>query len=206
MILGKFTLSFVFNLKRQNVADFFSSLQNKPLCCAFNLVWILKLLVRIHELRVWIHELRVRIHELRVWIHDLRVPIHKLRVQVHELRVRILELQVESMSYESESTRYDFKSTSYGFKSRSPRTIKSMKTEVNSSKSFSFPKIINSKLFDNSFPKIIGPKLFGNSWGNFYVQFLVIISCFTFPPLHSYGFERLTLKDDFGKIHFFLCF
>ena len=38
--------------------------------------------------------------------------------------------------------------------------------------------------------KIISPKLFNNSWGNSYVQFLVIISCFTFPPLHGYGFSK----------------
>ena len=57
------------------------------------------------------------------------------------------------------------------------RIIKSIKTQVSSLKSLSFPKIIS-------------PKLFGNSWRNSQVQFLVTISCFTFPLLHGYGFSR----------------
>ena len=62
-------------------------------------------------------------------------------------------------------------------------------------------------------------KLFSNSWGNSSVQFLVIISCFTFSVLHGYSqqeaewvhinFERRDLNsphkshpppDDFGEI------
>ena len=34
-------------------------------------------------------------------------------------------------------------------------------------------------LTNSLFAKIISPTLFGNSWGNSYVQFLVVISCFT---------------------------
>ena len=72
----------------------------------------------------------------------------------------------------------------------------------------------------------MSPKLFCNSWANSYVQFLVIISCFTFPPHHDYGFSKkvsnvninferrdlnFSLKshlppDDLGEICFFLCF
>ena len=52
------------------------------------------------------------------------------------------------------------------FTSSNPRIIKSIKIQVNSLKS-------------SSFPKILRPKLFGNSWGNSYFQFMVIISCFT---------------------------
>ena len=120
--------------------------------------WNSKVWVQIHELRVRIHELRVQIHELRVRIHELRVPIHELRAQIHELRVRTHELRVPIHELDFEST----------------RIIKSMKTQVNSLK---IPL----------FPKIISPKLFGNLWGNLNVQFLVIISCFTFPLLHGYG-------------------
>ena len=67
--------------------------------------------------------------------------------------------------------------------SSDPGNIKSMKTQVNSLKSFSFSKIMS-------------PKSFGDS----YVQFLVTISWFKFPLLHGYGFSRklseqtLTLK------------
>ena len=45
-------------------------------------------------------------------------------------------------------------------------------------------------------------KSFGNSWGNSYVQFLVIILCFTFQLFHGYGLSRkqcekiLTLKEE----------
>ena len=78
------------------------------------------------------------------------------------------------MSYEFESTSYELKSTSHKFES--VRIIKPMKTQVNSLKS-------------SPFAKIISPEWFGSSWGNLYVQFLVIISCFTFPLPHAYGFN-----------------
>ena len=91
--------------------------------------------------------------------------------------------------------------------SSNPPTIKSMKMQVNSFK---------SSLLDIT----ISPKFFHNS--HLYVQFLVIISCFSFPLLHGYSFEWVNInfkrrdlnspnknhppKDDFGKICFFLCF
>ena len=62
-----------------------------------------------------------------------------------------------------------------------PWIIKSMKTQVTSLKS-------------SSFLKIVSPKLFGNLWDNSYILFLVIISCFTFPPLHGYGFSKKLSK------------
>ena len=68
--------------------------------------------------------------------------------------------------------------------SPNPQIIKWIKTQVNSLKSCSFPKIVS-------------PKLFGNSW--LYVKFLVIISCFTFPLLHGYGFSRR--RSDLSKHH-----
>ena len=107
----------------------------------------------------------------------------------YELRAESLKARVEIQKCEFKSTSYEFKSTSYEFKSTISRIIKSMKTQVNSLKS-------------SSFPKIISPKLFGNSWDNSYVKFLVIISCFTFPLLNGYGFGwklselTLTLKEE----------
>ena len=44
-------------------------------------------------------------------------------------------------------------------------------------------QIIKALIKSSSFPTTISPKLFGNLWGNLCVQFLVIISCFTFPLL-----------------------
>ena len=86
-------------------------------------------------------------------------------------------------SYELKSTSYEFESTSYVFESTSSGIIKSMKTQVNSYKS-------------SSFPKNISPKLFGNSWSDLYVQFLVIIFCLTFPQLHGYGqVSKLERRD-----------
>ena len=113
-----------------------------------------------------------------IWINSLKfysdMVKHKLRVTSYVLRVQSLKARVESLKVRVEIQKCEFKSTSYEFKSTSSRIIKSMKTQVNSLKS-------------SSFPKIISPKLFSNSWGNLYVQFLVIISCFTFPLLHGYG-------------------
>ena len=67
--------------------------------------------------------------------------------------------------------------------SSNPRVIKSMKTLVSSLKSFSFLKIGSHKLF-------------GNSWGHSYIQFLMIISCLTFPPL------RLQQEAEWVNINF----
>ena len=109
----------------------------------------------------------------------------------YELRVARQELGVTS--WKLKNTSWMFKSTIWNFKSVSsnprvtssnlrvpssnPRIIKSIKTQVNNFKSCLFPKIRS-------------PKLFGNLWGNWYVQFLMIISCFKFPLHHSYSFRR----------------
>ena len=96
--------------------------------------------------------------------HELRVSSYELRVASHQWQVESLKVRVEIQKCEFESTSYEFESTSYEFEST--RIIKSMKTQANSLKSSSFPKIISPKL---------------------YIQFLVIVSCFTFPLLHGYG-------------------
>ena len=125
--------------------------------------WNSKSRVEIHEVRVQIHELRVQIHELRVQIHESQVQIHELRAQIHAIRVQTHELQIQIHEFKNHWI-----------------------NEHSSQQSFKADKL-------NSFPKIISPKLLrrlGDSWGNPYVQFLVIISCFTFPILHGYGFSR----------------
>ena len=121
---------------------------------------------------LWYGKTRVTSYELQVASYELRIESLKARVESLKARVEIQKCEFESTSYEFESTSHEFESTSYEFEST--RIIKSMKTQVNSLKS-------------SSFPKIISPKLFGNSWGNLYVQFLVIISFFTFPLLHGHG-------------------
>ena len=128
---------------------------------------------------LWYGKTRVTSCELRVTSYELRVESLKARVEIQKCEFKSTSYEFESTSYEFEFTSYEFKSTSYKLESTShefefTRIIKSMKIQVNSLKS-------------SSFPKIISPKLFGNSWGNLYVQFLVIISCFTFPLLHGYS-------------------
>ena len=112
---------------------------------------------------------------------ELRVTSYKLRAKNLKARVESLKARVEVQKCEFKSTSYEFKSPSCGFKPRvtslNPRVIKSMKTQVSSLKSFPFLKAIS-------------PKLLGNLWGNSYVKFLVIVSCFTFLQLHSYGFSK----------------
>ena len=124
--------------------------------------------------RVTSYELRATSYELRVESLKVRVESLKVRVESLKARVEIQKCEFKSTSYELKSTSYGFASTSYEFESTSSRIIKLMKTQVNSLKS-------------SSFSKIISPKLFGNSWGNLYVQFLMIISCFTFSLLRGYG-------------------
>ena len=141
------------------------------------------------------HELRVTSYELRVKSLKARVESLKARVEIEKFKSKSSSYEFKSTRYELKSTRYELKSTSYKFKSTSyefkstglefkstssssnPRIIKSMKTQVNSLKS-------------SSFLKIVSPELFVNLWGNSYVLFLVIISCFTFPTLHDYGFSK----------------
>ena len=114
------------------------------------------------------HELRVTSYQLLVtsWNLKVRVRIHELRVHIHESKSTSYDLK--STSYEFRFTRYESKYTSYEFKSTSSRIIQSMKAHENSLKLSSFPKILSLKSF-------------GNSWDKSSVQFLVIISCFTFP-------------------------
>ena len=69
-----------------------------------------------------------------------------------EARVTSCELRVTSYEFKAQKHELKFKSAS-----SNPLVIKSMKTQGNSLKS-------------SSFPKIISPKLLGNSWGNSYVQ------------------------------------
>ena len=92
-------------------------------------------------------------------------------------RVTSSNLRVTSSNRRVTSSNPQVKSSSLQVTSSNPRIIKSMKTQV-------------SSLKNSSFLKIVSLKLFGNSWGNFYVQFLMITSCFTFPPLHGYGFSK----------------
>ena len=137
----------------------------------------------------------VQTHKLRDQIHELRVQIQELRVQIYELRVQIQELRVQI--YE---LRVQIHELLDQWKSTQVSTLKS-----------------------SSFLKIGSPKLFGNSWGNSCVQFLVIISCFTFPPLLlqqeaewvNINFARRDLNfqqrshptiDDFGENCVFCCF
>ena len=134
----------------------------------------------------WYGKTRVTSFELRVESLKARVEGLKARVEIQKCVFKSTSYEFESTSYELESTNYafespscelestsyEFKSTSYGFEFT--RIIKLMKTQVNSFKS-------------SSLPKMISPKLFGNSWGNLYVQFLVIIFCFTFQLLHGYS-------------------
>ena len=116
---------------------------------------------------------------------------HELRVTCCELRVESLKARIEIQSSNARVTSSNPRVTSSNpqVTSSNPWIIKWIKTQVSSLKS-------------SSFPKILSPKLFGSSWGNLYFQFLVIISCFTFPLLHGYGFSRklseyaLTSKEE----------
>ena len=127
-------------------------------------------------------ELQVASYELRVESLKARVKTQNCEFKIHELQVQIRELQVQIHGVTSSNSQVT------RFKSTSLIIIKSMKTQVISLKS-------------SSFPKIISPKLFDNSWGNSYVQFRVKIY-FMFPLLHGYGFRRklneqtLTLKEE----------
>ena len=127
-------------------------------------------------------ELQVASYELRVESLKARVKTQNCEFKIHELQVQIRELQVQIHGVTSSNSQVT------RFKSTSLIIIKSMKTQVISLKS-------------SSFPKIISPKLFDNSWDNSYVQFRVKIY-FMFPLLHGYGFRRklneqtLTLKEE----------
>ena len=167
------------------------------------LIWSLKRINWLWNILCWWYDktrVRVASYELRVESLKARFESLKVWVEIQECELNFMNYKFNSMSYKFKSTSYEnkstsckfksisyeFKSISYGFKSTSsnsrvmssnPRIIKSMKTQVIIFKSFSFSKIISPKLFDNS-------------WGKSHVQFLVIISCFTFLLLHGYCFSR----------------
>ena len=116
------------------------------------------------------HELRVTSYELRDTSYELRVKSLKFKSASWNPRVTSSNPRVTSLNPRVTSSNLQVTSSN-------PRIIKSMKTQVSSLKS-------------SSFLNICSPELFGNLWGNSYVQFLVIISCYTFPPLHGYGFSK----------------
>ena len=109
---------------------------------------------------------------------ELRVMSCELQHETLNARVEIQKCEFRSTSYEFIFTSYKLKSTSNEFKSKSSRIIYLMKTQVNSLKITTCSKILNLKLFSISLVKSC-------------IQFLVIISCFTFPlfPLF-HGFSR----------------
>ena len=113
---------------------------------------------------VWYGKTRVTSYELRVMSYELRVESLKARVEIQKCEFKSTSYEFKSRSYDFESTSYEFKSTtyelqsmsyefnsssckfkstSYEFKStsyqfESTRTIKSMKTWINSFKISSF--------------------------------------------------------------------
>ena len=128
--------------------------------------------LRITSCKFWVtrYKLRITSYALRVTSWKLKSPIWKLKSASSNLRVTSPNPRVTSLNPQVTSSNPQVKSSG-------SRIIKSMKTQVNSFKSFSFSKIIS-------------PKSFGNSWDNSYVQFLAIISCFSFLLLHGYAFSR----------------
>ena len=123
------------------------------------------------------HELRVTSYELRDTSYELRVKSLKFKSASWNPRVTSSNPRVTSLNPRVTSSNPRVTSSNPRVASSNPRIIKSMKTQVSSLKS-------------SSFLNICSPELFGNLWGNSYVQFLVIISCYTFPPLHGYGFSK----------------
>ena len=136
---------------------------------------------------------------------ELRVTNHELQATSYYLRVGSLKAQVEIQKFESKSTSYELKSTSSTLRVMSSNTrvtslnprITSSYLQVTSSNqrvTSSNPRVqelINQlKLLKlSSFPMILSLESFGNSWGSSYIQFLAIISCFTFSLFHGYGFR-----------------
>ena len=120
------------------------------------------------------------------------------------------KLRSENLKEKAKIQKCKFRSTSYEFKSASSNSwVTSLNSLVGSSNlrvRSSNPRVTSSnlrvassnprvqELFNqwkfSSFPKILKLKCFGNLWGKSYFQFLVIISCFTFPLLHRYGFSK----------------
>ena len=85
------------------------------------------------------HELRVESLKARVEIQKYEFESTSYEFESTSYEFESTSYEFESTSYEFKSTSYEFKSTSYEFKSTSSRIIKSMKTQVNSLKSSSFP-------------------------------------------------------------------
>ena len=102
------------------------------------------------------------------------------------------------MKFKSGSANPPVTSSTLRVTSSNPRVISSNPRVTSSN-----PRVFSqwkSSLKISSFPKILSLKSFGNSWGNSYVQFLVIISCFTFTLFHGYG--RLQQETKWVSINF----
>ena len=123
-----------------------------------------------HELRVTSCELQDTSWKLKStsWNSKVRVQIHELWVQIYQLRVQIHESRVQIHELRIQINELGV---------QIQISLSQWKTQVNS---------LNS----SSLLKIISPKL----WGNSYVQLLMIVSCFTFPPLHGHGFSKKLSK------------
>ena len=126
---------------------------------------------------LWYGKTRVTSYELRVTSLKLKSTSWKLKE--HELKFKSASSNPRVTSSNSWVTGSNLWVTSSNpqVTSSNPRIIKSMKAEISSLKSCPFLKIVSTKSF-------------GNSWGNSYVQVLLLISCFVFPPHHGYGFSK----------------
>ena len=145
-----------------------------------------------HELRVVSYELRVTSWKLKntSWNSKVQVEIQKCEFRSTSYEFEFTSYQFESISYEFKSTSYEFKSTSYLFESTNYQfelLVQKLKRQLNSLKS-------------SSFPNTISPKYLGNLWGNLYVQFLMIISCFTFPLLWKKRPKFFTEKSPSSRL------
>ena len=145
-----------------------------------------------HELRVVSYELRVTSWKLKntSWNSKVQVEIQKCEFRSTSYEFEFTSYQFESISYEFKSTSYEFKSTSYLFESTNYQfelLVQKLKRQLNSLKS-------------SSFPNTISPKFLGNLWGNLYVQFLMIISCFTFPLLWKKRPKFFTEKSPSSRL------
>ena len=151
-----------------------------------------------HEFRVMSYGLRVTSYKLRVESLKARFEIQKCQFKSTSYEFKSLSYKLKSTGYEFESKSYQFESTSYEFESMSQEyESTSYQLESTSSRIItSYSLVIMSEsllvqefksqlniLKSSSFPKTISPKLFGNFRDNLHVQFLAIISYFTFPPL-----------------------
>ena len=119
-------------------------------------------------------EFKFTSYEFKSTSCEFKVTSYEFKFTSYELKSTSYEFK--STSYEFKFTSYEFKFMSYEFKPTSSRIIKLMKTQVNKHlKQPSKTHFLRSSVL--------------NCLGNSYVEFLVIISCFTFPLLHGYGFN-----------------